>query len=79
MLLIGAHFSENEFGSLVPREMVIVIETRANTIMRLLWLGGVFEDVELLIVPLISWTTFKCPKKRTKTAQTKPLVLANGK
>ena len=71
MLLIGAHFNENEFSSLVTREMVIVIETRANTITRLLWLGGVFEDVALLMVPLISWTIFKCPKHTQKTAQTK--------
>lgn len=58
LLLIGTYFSENEFSPLVPREMVIVIEIRA-----MLWLGGVFEDVEpsdywtLTYEKVIPWVT----------------------
>lgn len=80
-----SNFSENEFwlqrqgfSPLVPGVMGIVIDSRANTIMRMLWRGRIFEDDILLIMSPILWTTFKCSKRKQQHKQ-KPLVLAKEK
>ena len=78
-------FSENEiwlqrqsFSPLVPGVMGIVIDSRTNAKMRMLWHGGIFEDGKLLIVSPILWTIFKCSKNKQQHKQ-KPLALANEK